>query len=663
MNLRSVFTGLILLMMCHQGVARSAVYRIAYSSNEQGQNDIYLTDSQARSTVRVTDFAGGNGYSAWSPDGQQLAFYAKYDDRKTWSIHTINTDGTNRRRLTHEKNTWDYGPAWSPDGSKIAFAREYRDADQVWQRELWLMNADGSEQTQIQALSGGAPDFTPDGRLVFNAEFADKNSEISIANADGSGLVHLTDNEAEEWHPEVSPDGKQIAFMSNRDGNHEIYVMNIDGTDQKRLTHNEVDDWYPSWSPDGSELIFGAKTNDTHDVYVMNSDGTGIRKLIENGSQAAWLQLKTPEPMATEAESKLSIWDLPPLEQAYISTAPAQKNDGIPVGVLGVDGGDKARILKLANQLAADANNKYDSLLIAHQGKLLFESYYAKGRINLPHPMASTTKAYTGLALGRAMQLGHLSMADLHQPLVNFLKDLNPDQFAAGVDKITLHHALSMRSGLRIDDALWEQWRAHPEQLKGQRQVQAYFEHTAPINAASQRFLYQFDPDLVMQALDAVVPGSAEDFIADELLAKLGISNYAWRTGTSGLPSAGSGSSMTSRDMIKWGTLVMNHGQWHGEQLIPEAFIRQSTVRLFLTGDDDIYGGGKDVSRQGYGYYWWSADLQTGDTSHFAVSAQGGGGQFIILISELDLLVVVTALDNDNTTLQMLAEEILPAFM
>jgi CubicO group peptidase (beta-lactamase class C family) len=353
---------------------------------------------------------------------------------------------------------------------------------------------------------------------------------------------------------------------------------------------------------------------------------------------------------------------LPALEEAYISAAPAQKNDGIPVGALGVDGGNRAMILKLANQLAANEDNKYDSLLIAHKGKLLFESYYAKGRINLPHPMASTTKAYTGLALGRAIQLGYLSLADLHQPLVEFLPELDPGRFVAGVDQITLHHALSMRSGLRIEDQLLEAWQANPEQLTGQRQVQAYFEHTAPVTPTSQTFRYQFDPDLVMQVLDAVVPGSAEDFIANELLAKLGISDYRWRTGISGLPSAGSGSSMTSRDMIKWGTLVMNGGQWHGEQLIPEAFIRTSTDRQLLTGDDDIYGGGKDVSKQGYGYYWWSADLQSGDTTHLAVSAQGGGGQFIILVEDLELLVVVTALDNDNTTLQLLAEQILPAF-
>ncbi|PCI25806.1 serine hydrolase, partial [Candidatus Peregrinibacteria bacterium] len=86
--------------------------------------------------------------------------------------------------------------------------------------------------------------------------------------------------------------------------------------------------------------------------------------------------------------------------------------------------------------------------------------------------------------------------------------------------------------------------RENPAQLKGQGEVQAYLEHSAPISAESQSFLYQgIDPTLVMHVLDAVVPGSAKDFIKKELLDKMGIATYGWRTGVSGLLKAASGSS------------------------------------------------------------------------------------------------------------------------
>ena len=154
------------------------------------------------------------------------------------------------------------------------------------------------------------------------------------------------------------------------------------------------------------------------------------------------------------------------------------------------------------------------------------------------------------------------------------------------------------------------------------------------------------------------------DFIKKEFLDKLGITNYRWRVNEqSGLPEAGWRTAMTSRDMAKLGILAKNKGQWKGEQLIPEAYLEEATSRIFLVGDDDIFGGGKDVSKQGYGYYWWSSDLKYRNKSYFSASAQGGGGQYIILIEALDLIVVVTAHDNENSTLQLIAERILPAII
>jgi CubicO group peptidase (beta-lactamase class C family) len=370
-------------------------------------------------------------------------------------------------------------------------------------------------------------------------------------------------------------------------------------------------------------------------------------------------------PEATTAEATLSFRDIPVLKKAFIDATPIDRKDGILVGELGVDGGNKAMIVKLAQELVDSKHDNIDSLLIAHKGKLLFESYYLRGRINLPHFQASATKVYTSMALGRAIQLGYLTMADLDKPLVSFLKNLDPTKFVEGVEKITLHHAMTMRTGIRISKEKREELAKTPEQLKGQGQVQAYLEHSAPITAEFQRFLYGGgQPNLVMQVLDAVVPGTAKDFIKKELLDKLGITNYAWMTDVSGLPSSGWGASMTSRDMIKWGTLAFNKGKWEHEQLVSEAFIAKAISSILYTdGDVEVYGGGKDVSNQGYGYYWWSADLKVGNKSYFSVSAQGGGGQYIILIEELDLMIVITAHEGDNSTLQTTAEKILPAFI
>lgn len=379
----------------------------------------------------------------------------------------------------------------------------------------------------------------------------------------------------------------------------------------------------------------------------------------ENSKEA---ERSAPEASATDA--MLPYNETPYLDKAFIDVTPEDKKDGIRVGKLGVDGGNKEMIIKLAQEIANQKHGAYDSLLIAHKGKLLFESYYSRGRVNLPHYQASATKAYTGLVLGRAIQLGYLSMEDLDKPLISFLKDLDPTKFVEGAEKITLNHALTMRSGIRISDQQRKEFNKKPLQLKGQGEVQTILEHSLPITDESQIFKYGGGAALIMQVIAAVVPDSAKNFIKKELLDKIGITTYRWQTNSvTGMPQAGWRTSMTSRAMLKWGTLAMNKGKWNGEQLIPEAFIAKATSRLFYTGDDDVYGGGKDVSNQGYGYFWWSADLKVGNKSYFSASAQGGGGQYIILIKELDLMVVVTAHDNDNSTLQIMAERILPAFI
>lgn len=375
----------------------------------------------------------------------------------------------------------------------------------------------------------------------------------------------------------------------------------------------------------------------------------------------AWLATLLND--VSKSTDGLSFFDVPQMNKAFISTVPEERSDSIPTGELGVDGGDKEIILALTEDIQDHSYGYFDSFLIYHKDKLVFESYYSRGRINAPHPQASATKAYTSLALGRAIQMGYLSMDDLNKPLMSFFKELDPSKFVKGAELVTLHKALTMSTGIRISEEKRDEFEKNPDLIKGQKQVQTMLEHSAPITTDSQQFLYGTGPNLVMQVLNTVVPGSAKEFIETELLDKLGITNYEWQTSPSGLPEAGWRTSMTSRDMIKWGMLTQNKGEWNGEQLISEEYLDRALSRILLTGDDDVYGGGKDVSKQGYGYYWWSGDLKYEGKTYFCQSAQGGGGQYIILVEDLDVMVVVTGHDNDNTTLQMIAERVLPAFI
>lgn len=363
-------------------------------------------------------------------------------------------------------------------------------------------------------------------------------------------------------------------------------------------------------------------------------------------------------PIASVEDAKMSFGDLPYLQESFIDITPAIKEDALVVGELGIDGGTKDEIIKLAKEIANDKHGLYDSMLISHQGKLLFESYYKRGRANLHHGQASATKAYTSMALGRAIQLGYLTMADLQKPLISFLKDLDTSKLAKGSEKITLHKALTMHGGLSIDRDKWQELKKNPAAIKGQLLVQALLEHSAPITSESQQYLYgNYNPILVMAVIDAVVPGSAENFLKKEILDKLAITSYTWKTHVSGIPEAGWGVNMTSRDMVKLGTVVLNKGKWQGEQLISANYLVKATSGLVKPTEDWM----PDNFR--YGYFWYQTDITVGDKSYDATFAWGGGGQRIIVVAALDLIIVITGHDREDKIFTQISERVIPAFI
>ena len=376
-------------------------------------------------------------------------------------------------------------------------------------------------------------------------------------------------------------------------------------------------------------------------------------------------------PEVTSLNAKDVSWaleaKLPDLEKPYISVSPEDKKDGIPVGKLGTDGGDTNAVLQYAEELGAPAqvenegdpkNEKstgtVDSMLIYFRGKLIFEAYYRRGRANYPHYQMSITKSYTALALGRAIELGLLKMEDLDKPAIGFLKELDTAKLAQGAEGITLAQTMTMGSGIRLSDEKAKELLKDPAQLKGQGEIQAYLQNSDPIPPAPRTFKYQeADPAIAMQVLEAVAPGGAKEFLQNELLKPMGITNYQWETAVSGLPKSAAGSSILSRDMLKFGMLIMNKGKWQGQQLIPEAFITRATSPLVLS-----YGTSY------YGFFWWVEDFKVGEKTYHCVEGRGAGGQFIFMFPELDLITVITSHDKGmGNMLQTLPQKIIPAFI
>lgn len=198
--------------------------------------DLYVADSGGGSARRLTTNSGYDAEATLSPDGRTIVFTSLRDG--DLDIYTMSVDGTNLRRLTRTLG-YDGGPFFSPDGKQIVYrawhaqtvqdSTDYvsllsRNLVRPTRMEIWVMDADGSNQRQVTSLGGAnfAPYFHPDGRrIIFASNHANprsRNFDLYLVNLDGTGLEQVTTHGDFDAFPMFSPDGRRLVWASNRHG-------------------------------------------------------------------------------------------------------------------------------------------------------------------------------------------------------------------------------------------------------------------------------------------------------------------------------------------------------------------------------------------------------------------------------------------------------------
>lgn len=248
--------------------------RVLFQSNRTGRYEIYVVNADGSGVVQLTDRPGDNVTPVWSPDGSRIAYAGSPGGNS--DIYVMTADGREWKRLTDDPGD-DSHPHWSANGRRIIFnsARTTQDPDADWSsqwHEIFSMNADGTDlhQHTDHHTVCTYPSFSPDGTKIayrkvtdtpafaWDLTSAQRNSEVFVADADGSNEVNLSNNAAFDGWPAWSPDGARIVFASNRAGPAnvgQLYIVNVDGTGLRQITGGPWSHAQPAWSLDGKKIF------------------------------------------------------------------------------------------------------------------------------------------------------------------------------------------------------------------------------------------------------------------------------------------------------------------------------------------------------------------------------------------------------------------------
>jgi TolB protein len=218
---------------------------LLFASNRNGAFDLYRLVFNEKELVQITNNIGNVISPDFSPDGRYIVFANRAGSGPT-SVWMVNADGLNPR-LVYTGSNDIVATAWSPDGERIAYAMSVGIPQEY---EIFVMDTDGRNHVRIsQGLKGigGSVDWSPDGRyvLVHAGPFGGK--DIFKIEVETQNFIQLTDG-GNNAGASFSPDGNYIVFNSLRNNEQaDLYIMRSDGTNQTQLTNHPEPDWGARW--------------------------------------------------------------------------------------------------------------------------------------------------------------------------------------------------------------------------------------------------------------------------------------------------------------------------------------------------------------------------------------------------------------------------------
>ena len=270
------------------------------------------------------------------------------------------------------------------------------------------------------------------------------------------------------------------------------------------------------------------------------------------------------------------------------------------------------------------------SLLVFKNGYLVAEDYFNSGSPGQQVNIHSVTKSINSALVGIALEQGCLTSLD--QKMMEFFPELNNRVIDPRKKQITLQQMLQMRAGYP-----WEEATAEGTDL--------LFTGFRPSNLVDVPLAYDPGSDSAYSNLTAHLLGiivaracqtDLRSFALENLFSPLGIQPGFWQKDWEGNYLGYSDLHLSANDLAKFGLLYLNHGEYNGTQIVPADWVHDS-LQIYSKKTWTVRVG-RNWGDNGYGYQWWS--IKAGNYRYNL--AWGHGGQQIVLLDDLDMVMVVT---------------------
>ena len=273
----------------------------------------------------------------------------------------------------------------------------------------------------------------------------------------------------------------------------------------------------------------------------------------------------------------------------------------------------------------------------------------------------SGSKTYTALAIGMAEAEGRLKLDEL---LIDFFPEFVEEQemgkqqgsVPEGFDKVTLRHLLHMHSGKA--EGFFREKSVHGKEgsklaSAEQEDYAARFFAEGLDHAPASRFAYNnLNSYMLGRVIHKVSGENLREYLIPRLFAPQGIANPQWDSCPRGFNMGASGLRLKTSEYAKLGRLLLQEGEWEGQQLVPADYIRRMHEDIVPTKDVELL----PETTQGYGYQLWIC------THPQSYRADGMYGQFS-LVYPVERLVITLTAHNEDAPYNLIAEvnkEILP---